>query len=151
MNSINSNFYRLICVCTLGLLASCSQTADGVSISDAWVRAVAPGQQVGAAYLTLKSASDTTLIKVESPAAGKVEIHSMTMNDGVMKMRMLDTLPLAAGKTVKLEPGGFHLMLFELKQPLKAGDKVDFTLHFKDSAGKTSSMKLSSPVKAGSD
>jgi len=124
---------------------------NGVTISDAWVRASAPGQQVGAAYMNLLSAEDTSLVRVESPGAGSVEIHSMTMDNGVMKMRMLETLPLSPGKIVKLEPGSFHLMLFDLKQPLKAGDKLSFTLHFKDSAGKSSSIKIDSPVKASAN
>lgn len=151
MNMTNTRFYRIMCLCLLCFLAGCSQANEGVTISDAWVRAMAPGQKVGAAYLTLKSAAETTLVKAESPVAGSVEIHSMTMNDGVMKMRMLDALPLPAGKTVKLEPGGFHLMLFDLKQPLKAGEKVEFVLHFKDATGKTSTMKLTAPVKAGNN
>jgi periplasmic copper chaperone A len=151
MSLTKIGFYRFICISLLGLLASCSQANESVAISDAWVRAMAPGQKVGAAYMTLKSTRDTTLVKVESPAAGSVEIHSMTMDNGVMKMRMLETLPLTGGKAAKLEPGGFHLMLFDLKQPLKAGDKVEFTLSFKDSAGKASSIKITSPVKTGND
>ena len=143
--------YRLIGISLINLLASYAQAGDSVAISNAWVRASAPGQEVGAAYMTLQSARDTTLTGTESPAAGSVEIHSMTMNNGVMKMRRMETLTLAAGKPTKLEPGSFHLMLFDLKKPFKAGEQVEFTLHFKDSAGKTSEMKLSAPVKADND
>lgn len=103
---------------------------DVVSIQEAWVRPTNPGQDVGSAYMTLTSAKDVALVKVESDAADSVEIHSMTMQNGVMKMRMLDTLPLAAGKPYKLEPGGFHLMLFDLKKPLTTGEQVNFVLHF---------------------
>lgn len=143
-------FNALISLGLLGLLLGCSPANDGISISDEWVRAT-PSREVGAAYLTLQSPHDTALVKVESPAADKVEIHSMTMDDGVMRMRMMDSLPLPAGEAVKLEPGGFHLMLFGLKQPLEAGTQVEFTLHFKDNAGKTITMKTSSPVKAGGE
>jgi copper(I)-binding protein len=142
------NFYRFFCFWMLALAMGSVQADDSVRASNAWVRTTVPGQDVGAAYMTLQSALDTSLVKVESPVAGSVEIHSMTMKNGVMKMRMLDTLPLYAGKPAKLEPGGFHLMLFDLKNPLKAGDKVEFTLHFKDSAGKTSTLHASLPVKA---
>jgi copper(I)-binding protein len=128
-----------------------AQAADPVTISHAWVRATAPGQDVGAAYMQLTSASNLTLTKAESPAAESVEIHSMTMKEGIMEMRMLDKLTLPAGKPVKLEPGGFHLMLFDLRQPLKAGEKVPFTLHFKDAAGKSTVMKIEAPVKKGQD
>ncbi|HLD09938.1 MAG TPA: copper chaperone PCu(A)C [Methylophilaceae bacterium] len=142
------NLCRILGFFIITLLASCTQVGNDVVISDAWVRATAPGQEVGAAYMTLQSTRDITLIKTESAAAGSVEIHSMTMSNGVMKMRKMDTLPLSAGKPAKLEPGGFHLMLFDLKKPLKAGEQVEFALHFKDNAGKTSEMKLSVPIKA---
>lgn len=128
------------------LLMSVPAYAD-VTVSDAWARATRPGQKVGAAYMTLQSPADTALVKVESPAAGTVEIHTMTMNDGVMKMRMLENLPLKANETVKLAPGGFHLMLFDLAKPLQAGETVQFTLHFKDSAGNTSSLQTDAPVR----
>lgn len=124
---------------------------ENVKVSEAWVRASAPGQDVGAAYLTLLSNTNTTLTKVESPVAGSIEIHSMTMDNGVMKMRMLDSLPLGAGKPVKLEPGSFHLMLFDLKQPLTTGQKASFTLTFKNKAGKPYTQKIELPVKAGAD
>lgn len=142
------NICRILSFFIIALLVSCTQADNGVVISNAWARATAPGQEVGAAYMTLQSMRDTTLIKAESAAAGSVEIHSMTMSNGVMQMRKIDTLPLSAGKPAKLEPGGFHLMLFDLKKPLKAGEQVEFTLHFKDGAGKTSVMKLSAPIKA---
>ena len=128
------------------ILMSAAAYAD-VTVSDAWTRASRPGQKVGAAYMSLQSPEDTTLVKVESPAAGTVEIHSMTMNDGVMKMRMLENLPLKANEAVKLAPGGFHLMLFDLEKPLQAGETVQFTLHFKDSAGNTSSLQTDAPVR----
>lgn len=118
-----------------------------VQISQAWTRATAPGQQVGAAYMTLQSKADLWLEKVESPVAGSVEIHSMTMKDGIMQMRMLEKLALKANQQEKLEPGGFHLMLFDLKKPLKTGESVDFTLHFKDGAGKHSTLQFVSPIK----
>ena len=127
-------------------LSACNSIAE-VTITDAWVRANAPGQSVGAAYMTLKSPQDTTLISVETVAAGSVEIHSMTMNDGVMKMRMLDELALNAGKAEKLAPGGFHLMLFDLKKPLKSGEEVTFKLSFKDKANKVSVQTVVLPIK----
>lgn len=122
-----------------------------VQISQAWTRATAPGQQVGAAYMTLQSKTDMWLEKVESPVAGSVEIHSMTMKDGVMQMRMMEKLALKANQPEKLEPGSFHLMLFDLKKPLKVGESVDFTLHFKDSAGKDRVQQLVSPIKRTAD
>jgi len=129
-----------------GLLAACAAKAD-VKITEAWVRANAPGQTVGAAYMTLTSSQDSTLVFAETPAAGSVEIHSMSMNDGVMKMRMLEELPLKAGKPEKLAPGGFHLMLMDLKKPLTAGENVTFRLCFKDKANKITDQNITVPVK----
>jgi len=128
-------------------LASMAAYAD-VAVSDAWVRATRPAQKVGAAYMTLQSPEDIKLIKVDSSAAGAVEIHSMTMNDGVMKMRRLEELQLPAGEAIKLGPGGFHLMMFDLAKPMKDGEAVQFTLHFKDGAGNVSSVQTQAPVKA---
>lgn len=124
-----------------------SERSSEIKITDAWARAGAPGQTVGAAYMTLNSAKNMTLISVESSAAGSVEIHSMSMTNGVMKMRMLDRLNLTAGKPYKLAPGGFHLMLFDLKQPLQTGKKVNLVLHFKDKANKTSAVKVAVPIR----
>lgn len=117
-----------------------------ITISDNWVRATAEGQEVGAAYMTITSTSDTNLVKVESSVSNSVEIHSMRMENGVMKMRMLEALALKANTPNKLAPGGFHLMLFDLKKPLMAGKQVTFTLHFKNQTGKENLVTVSSPI-----
>ncbi len=116
----------------LTMPASAASAENLVSIKDAWVRATNPGQEVGAAYMTFLSAKNTTLISVESDATKSVEIHNMSMENGVMKMRMMESLPLVANKPYKLAPGGFHLMLFDLKKPLNIGEPVNFTLTFKN-------------------
>jgi periplasmic copper chaperone A len=108
-----------------------STIQNAISIKDAWVRPSHPGQDVGAAYMTLTSTQDVTLVRVESDVSNSIEIHSMTMQNGVMKMRMLDNLPLIAGKPYKLEPGGFHFMLLDLKKALTVGESVNFVLYFK--------------------
>jgi len=139
----------LLSLSLFSLIISSAYAADKLVISDAWVRATAPGQQVGAAYMTLKSNADITVTKVESNVTGSIEIHEMAMQNGVMKMRMKDSLPLSAGKPFKLEPSGFHLMLFDLKKPLQAGEKVAFSLKFKDKNGKVETQKISVPIKTG--
>ncbi|MDR2219913.1 MAG: copper chaperone PCu(A)C [Methylobacillus sp.] len=145
---------RLLCM--LGLLlttfaASAEQPPNPVEASHAWARATAPGQTVGAAYMQLKSAADLTLVAVESPIAGSVAIHHMSMKNNVMEMHMMDSLELPANQTVKLEPGGMHLMLMDLKQPLKAGETVSLMLTLKDKSGKTLPLKLDVPVKRNAD
>lgn len=140
---MNKLFKAITCIL---FLAASSVQAD-VVISDAWVRANAPGQSVGAAYMTLTSSQDSNLFQVKSPVASSVEIHSMSVKNGVMKMRELETLPLQAGKPEKLAPGGFHLMLFDLKEQLKAGGTVTLTLSFKDKVGEVSHQDVVLPIK----
>lgn len=122
--------------------------ASEVAISDAWVREPAPGQKIGAAYMTLKSPQNSKLVYVEAiKTAGAVEIHSMSMNNGVMKMRMLDALTLEANKPQSLAPGGFHLMLFDLKKPLIAGEDVAFRLCFEGPNGNITHQNITLPIK----
>lgn len=139
-----NTFYKHLCGLSLSLLLMLNGTQliakeavakkNLVSISDAWVRPTNPGQEVGAAYMTFLSKQDLTLVSLESSVTDSVEIHNMTMENGVMKMRMLENLGLKAGEPYKLAPGGYHLMLFDLKKPLTAGEQVSFTFHFKSAA-----------------
>lgn len=143
----NKNRYFLLAI-FIATLIGCSKQTPEISITDDWVRTTAEGQDVGAAYMTITSASDKKLIKVESSVTNSVEIHSMRMENGVMKMRMLEELDLKANTPNKLAPGGFHFMLFDLQKPLKTGESVSFTLHFKNQAGKESLATVSSPILA---
>ena len=118
------HFILLSCM----LFASIAQAKENIQINNAWVRATVPGQEVSGAFLSVKSLLPAKLIKVESSIADSVEIHSMTMKNGVMEMRELKTLALPAGKLVKLAPGELHLMLIDIKRQLKPGDKVPLKL-----------------------
>ena len=112
--------------------------AGDLVITQAWARATPGGAKVGGGYLTIenKGSAADRLTGGSTEAAGKLEVHEMAMNNGVMTMRPLDDgLVIGPGKTVKLAPGGYHLMLFDLKRPLKQGDKVPLTLEF-EKAGK---------------
>jgi copper(I)-binding protein len=112
--------------------------AGDLVITQAWSRATPGGAKIGGGYLTIenKGAAPDRLIGVAGEVAGKIEVHEMAMKDGVMTMRPLDKgLTIEPGKTVKLAPGGYHLMMFDLKSPLKQGDKVPVTLEF-ETAGK---------------
>ena len=116
--------------------------AGDLVITQAWSRATPGGAKIGGGYLTIenKGAAPDRLIGGSADVAGKLEVHEMAMNNGVMTMRPLDKgLSIEPGKTVKLAPGGYHLMLFDLKSPLKQGDKLPVTLEF-EKAGK---VKLS--------
>ncbi len=112
--------------------------AGDLVISQAWSRATPSGAKVAGGYLTIenKGATPDRLVGGSGDIAGKIEVHEMAMNNGVMTMRPLDKgLEIEPGKTVKLAPGGYHLMMFDLKAPLKQGDKVPVTIEF-EKAGK---------------
>jgi copper(I)-binding protein len=128
----------------LVLLAAPAQAqevkAGDLVITQPWSRATPGGAKIAGGFLTIenKGATPDRLIGGAGDVAGKVEIHEMAMNNGVMTMRPLDKgLVIEPGKTVKLAPGGFHLMLMDLKTPFKQGDKVPLTLQF-EKAGKVS-------------
>lgn len=112
--------------------------AGDLVISQVWSRATPGGAKIAGGYLTIenKGSAPDLLIGGSGDFAGRVEVHEMAMNNGVMTMRSLDKgLAIEPGKTVKLAPGGYHLMLMDLKTPLKQGDKVPLTLEFQK-AGK---------------
>ena len=123
----------------LGTPAQAQEVKAGdLVITQPWSRATPGGAKIAGGYLTIenKGAAPDRLVSGAGDIVGKVEIHEMAMNNGVMTMRPLDKgLVIEPGKTVKLAPGGYHLMLMDLKQPFKQGDKVPLTLEF-EKAGK---------------
>ncbi|KQN65349.1 hypothetical protein ASF04_20860 [Duganella sp. Leaf61] len=118
-----------------------------VTVDQPWVRGTVAAQKVTGAFMTLTAAKNSRLVAVSSPVAGTVEVHEMKMVDDVMRMRQIPVLELPAGKPVALTPGGYHLMLFQLKQQLKDGDKVPLVLEIEDAAKVRSSIKVEAVVK----
>jgi copper(I)-binding protein len=118
-----------------------------VTVSEPWVRATVGPQKATGAFMHLQSATPGRLVEARSPAAGKVELHTMEMQGDTMKMKRVDGIDLPAGKVVNLASGGYHIMLFNLKQPLKAGDSVPLTLVVEDDQRKRQEMNLTVPVK----
>jgi copper(I)-binding protein len=118
---------------------------DRIVVGPSFARASLPGQNNGAAYLSLqnKSAATDTLVAVSSPAAKDVELHAMSMQDNVMRMRQVSSIELAPGASVTMQPGqGYHLMLMGLKTPLRAGDKLPLRLQFQHAG----TIEMSIPV-----
>jgi periplasmic copper chaperone A len=112
--------------------------AGDLVISQGWTRATPGGAKIGGGFLTIenKGTAPDKLIGASADAAGKIEVHEMAVTDGVMKMRPLENgLAIEPGKSVKLAPGGYHLMMMDLKNPLKEGEKLPVTLQF-EKAGK---------------
>jgi periplasmic copper chaperone A len=129
-----------------GLLAFPSAWAgatDNISVSDAYVRAVPPGQPNTAAFMQLqnKGADSHALVAAKTTQANVVELHTHVMEDNMMKMRPIEKIEVAGGASVSLEPGGLHIMLIDLNAPL--GEEVALTLVFDDD----SEIELTLPVR----
>jgi periplasmic copper chaperone A len=139
MNSLARIFFAAMAATLFAAPAYAGDAKAGdLVITQAWSRATPSGAKIAGGYLTVenKGGVPDRLVGGSGDIAGKVEVHEMAMNNGVMTMRPLDKgLAIEPGKTVKLAPGGYHLMLMDLKGPLKQGDKVPFTLQF-EKAGK---------------
>jgi len=134
-------------IAAAGLLLAASAGAE-VTAQDAWVRATVPGQKSSGAFMQLTSTTDVTLVGARSPAAGIVEIHEMAMDENMtMKMRAVKGIELPAGKAVALQPGGYHVMLLDLKETLKAGEKVRLRLVVKDRKGELDDLDVDVSVK----
>lgn len=115
-----------------GLALAHEETSKGVTVAHPWVRATPDGATVTAAFMEIKTAKDVSdrLISATSPAAGRVEVHTHSMDGEIMKMRRVDALDLKPGKSEILKPMGSHMMLLDVKQPLKEGDLVKMQLTF---------------------
>lgn len=127
------------------LLATGAQAQ--VTIGEPWVRATVPQQSGTGAFMQLTSETDMALVGADSPVAKHVEVHEMAMENHVMKMRQVTSVPLPAGKTVELKPGSYHIMLMELNTQVKEGEQVPLTLTFESADGKRSSLELQAPVR----
>lgn len=132
---------------TLAVLVLAATAQAQVSVKDAWVRATVPQQKATGAFMQLVSAKDARLVEAKSPVAGVVEIHEMAMVDQVMKMRAVPGLELPAGKMVELKPGGYHVMLLDLKGQVKDGDMVPLTLVIEGRDGKRQTLELKVPAR----
>lgn len=118
-------------LCALAAALTCIVSGNAlaeVKVDAPWVRGVVPGQLGTGAFMDITSTRDAVLVKVESPVAGSVEVHTMEMKGNLMTMRPVEKIDLPAGKQVRLAPGGFHVMLMDLKQPLKNGEAVPLKL-----------------------
>lgn len=121
-----------------------------VKVSEPWVRGTVVQQSATGAFMRIESAQEAKLVKAESPVAGVVEVHEMAMEGSVMKMRAVaGGLALPAGQAIELKPGGYHIMLMDLKKkPLSAGETVPLTLTVQDKDGKQQTLDVQAPVRA---
>lgn len=136
-------------LCSLAILLGASTTAlaADVEVVNPWVRGTVKGQKATGAFMDLSSKAGATLVGASSPVAGVTEIHEMKMDGGVMKMHAIPRLDLPAGKAVPLAPGGYHVMLINLKQPLKSGETVPLTLQVEGPDRKVERVEVRAEVR----
>lgn len=137
--------HKFSTVTFLGLMAG-SALAD-IKIDQAWVRATVAQQRATGAFMQIQSTQDARLLEVKSPAAASVELHKMEMTDNVMKMREVPSLDLPAGKVVELKPGGYHVMLMDLKAQVKDGDLIPITLVIEHKDKKRETIEIKAVAK----
>jgi hypothetical protein len=119
---------RILRTATVVLALAAASAQAQVKIDNPWVRGAVPGQLATGAFLDITSTRDAALVKVESAIAATVEVHAMAMKNNMMSMHEVPKVDLPAGKQVRLAPGGFHIMLMDLKQPVKNGETVPLRL-----------------------
>jgi copper(I)-binding protein len=140
-SSLTNSLAGVAAIAALSFVAPASAgplRAGDLVISQPWARATPKGAKVGGGYLTIENKGTVAdkLVGGSTDAASKLEVHQMSMSNGVMKMHPVEGgVTIGPGQTVKLAPGGYHLMMFDLKHPLRQGDKVPVTLEF-ERAGK---------------
>ena len=131
----------------LRALSATTAFAGDIEIKAPWVRGTVAGQTATGAFMEITSKSGASLVGAASPVAGVTEVHEMKMDGGVMKMRAVARLDLPAGKPVILGPGGYHVMLMNLKQMIKTGDSVPLTLQFEGKDRKVEMIEVVAEVR----
>jgi len=139
-----TSLQTLIAALALGSAALHAQT---VEVKDAWARATVAGQTASGAFMKITAKEVAQLVGADSSAAEVVEVHEMRLEGNVMRMRAAPVIDLPVGQTVELKPGGYHVMLMDLKAPLKAGSSLPLTLTFRNAKGVESKVQLQVPVR----
>lgn len=137
---------KRILFAAFALLAATNAQAQ-TAVTDAWVRGTVGGQKATGAFMQLRSPGGAALVSAASPVAGVVEIHEMRMEKDVMRMRAIPKLELPPNQAVELKPGGYHVMLMDLKGPLSKGDVVPITLTVQGRDGKTETIEVRAEVR----
>jgi copper(I)-binding protein len=135
------------CLLVVALAAAAGVARAEVTVTEAWVRGMVPGQSATGAFMTIHSTQPTTLIGASTPMASRVEIHRMTVDQGMMRMRPVEGVPVPENGSVRLEPGGYHVMLMGVTKPLAKGEKIPLELTFKDKDGKQSTTRIEADVR----
>lgn len=145
--------FCLLLLCSfIGFFGQASPIAEKKNsmllVEKAYIRATIPGTSISSSYMEIENRGEkaVTLLSVNSDISPRIEIHQHTMADGMMRMRKLDSIDIKSKERVKLQPSGLHLMLFDVKKPLKAQQQVELTLNFSDNVSVTMQMPVYSPI-----
>jgi copper(I)-binding protein len=141
----NSMLYRTLAAAAFAAVSFAASAQ--VTITEPWVRGTVASQMATGAFMKITAATPAKLVGATSPVAGVVEVHEMAIVNDVMRMRAVDALDLPAGRTVELKPGGYHVMLMDLKRDLKEGETVPVTLTV-EQGGKRQSIEVKAVVRA---
>jgi hypothetical protein len=147
MDKLN-RFGWAIAVLLVSIASYAASNVGEIEVSGAWIRASAPGQDAASVDMTIASKQAATLVGVSSPAAKSAEMHSMTTEGGMMRMREVKSIDLPAGKHLNLDEGGYHLMLNGLKAPLKEGETVPLILSIKIGKQGVSKVETTAEVRS---
>lgn len=137
---------RQITAALLGLACATPLLAQNVEVNGAWARATVKGQKSSGAFMDLIAHEPLRLVGVSTPVAGIAEVHQMKMEGDVMKMNAVGSVELPEHKTFSLKPGGYHVMLMDLKVPLSKDSSIPLTLVFKDAKGVETRTEVKVPV-----
>jgi copper(I)-binding protein len=151
----NSYLLLLCCTCSFfGIANESSNEKAGlgqqslISVEQAYIRSSIPGTTITSSYMIIENKGEkaVTLLGANSKISPRIEIHQHSMSDGMMRMRQLDSIEINARQRIVLQPSGLHLMLFDVKKPLKAQQKVELTLTFSNQPSVTIQVPVYSPL-----
>lgn len=142
------SLFRNAITALLSTFVIASTSYAQVTVDEPWVRTTVPQQTSTGAFMRLTAQSDSKLVSAATPVAEHVELHQMTMENDIMKMRQIPELTLAAGEPVALRPGGYHIMLIGLKKQISAQDQIPITLTFEDKAGHRTQMEIQATARS---
>jgi hypothetical protein len=143
---MKTTFFKFI-VTSAAFLAPLAPASAQITVNEPWVRATVAQQKATGAFMQITSPSNTRLVGAKSSVANIVEIHEMAMEGTLMKMRAIQGIDVPAGKAVDLKPGGYHVMLIDLKDQIKVGDTVPITLVFEGSDKKQQTREINAPAR----
>jgi copper(I)-binding protein len=149
MTALLTNAARVLALSLLAGVSFCALAETRVD--DAWVRTTVPGQPASGAFMRITADTDSKLLSVSSSVANNVQIHQMSMTNDVMHMGPVDSVPLPAGKTVALDPDGYHVMLMGLNGQIKEGDQVPLTLTVENAKGVREAIEVKAPARGMMD